>query len=70
MGGVGSGGFSAGIKKGVPDGPFLEFEKNGLTVCIPEDETWYFDGMVIDFSEDLGEMQFSNEKIDDVTNPN
>lgn len=69
IGGVGSGGFSAGIKKGLPDGEYMELDRYGLRICIANEEIWYFDGMTVDFNQDSGEMQFTNNNIKDVTNP-
>ncbi|MDG5788464.1 iron-sulfur cluster biosynthesis family protein [Evansella sp. AB-P1] len=69
VGGVGSGGFSVGIRKGRPPFDFQVFPKATIYFCILEEEKWYFDGMTIDFNEDMGEMTFNNPNIEDVTNP-
>ncbi|RNA69399.1 HesB/YadR/YfhF family protein [Alteribacter keqinensis] len=69
VGGIGSGGFSAGVTKELPEGTYMTKESGGITFCISEDDEWYFDGMTIDFNQDLGEVQFTNPKIEDVTNP-
>lgn len=69
VGGGGSGGFSVGIHLGLPEKDYTSKEFQGMTFCVPEDDHWYFDGMVIDYHEDFGEVTFKNEKINDVTNP-
>ncbi|MCE7792341.1 hypothetical protein K8O68_07900 [Salipaludibacillus sp. CUR1] len=69
VGGVGSGGFSAGINRGIPEKAYVTLEKGGLLFCITEDDQWYFDGMTIDYHHDFGEVTFMNERIDDVINP-
>ncbi|WP_096435213.1 iron-sulfur cluster biosynthesis family protein [Alteribacter populi] len=69
VGGVGSGGFSAGITKDLPVSDRHSVTVNHITFYVSSDDEWYFDGMTIDFNEDRGEVQFSNPKIEDVTNP-
>lgn len=70
VGGVGSGGFSVGVFLGLPETDYTNEEHQGITFCVPEDDQWYFDGMVIDYQEDFGEVTFDNKKLIDVTNPN
>ncbi|MBU9714858.1 HesB/YadR/YfhF family protein [Evansella tamaricis] len=70
VGGIGSGGFSVGVTKEKPDTPHYTFHQSGITFYITEEDAWYFDGMTIDFDEDLGQMIFENPSIEDVTNPN
>ncbi|PYZ95213.1 hypothetical protein CR194_06775 [Salipaludibacillus keqinensis] len=69
IGGVGSGGFSAGLYLGIPDHDYISLQKRGLNFCVAEDDQWYFDGMIIDYNEDYGEVTFENKRIEDVTNP-
>ncbi|ADU30472.1 HesB/YadR/YfhF family protein [Evansella cellulosilytica] len=69
VGGIGSGGFSVGMKRGKPDLDFETLLFNNVYFCIHTDERWYFDGMKIDYDDDFDEMIFTNEKIDNVTNP-
>ncbi|WP_078595776.1 HesB/YadR/YfhF family protein [Evansella clarkii] len=69
VGGIGSGGFSAGVKKGRPDGDYTEVTSGGLVFSVSDEEIWYFDGMTIDFDEDMQELTFDNPKIDNVINP-
>ncbi|UCZ51493.1 hypothetical protein LGQ02_11455 [Bacillus shivajii] len=70
VGGIGSGGFSAGIYKGQPERDFKTYTVNDITFCVSEDDEWYFDGMIIDFDEDRQKVTFVNDRIEDVTNPN
>ncbi|WP_416150616.1 iron-sulfur cluster biosynthesis family protein [Salipaludibacillus sp. HK11] len=70
VGGVGSGGFSVGISFGLPDTDYRSKEQHGIFFCVAEDDQWYFDGMVIDYQEDYGEVTFENKRLTDVINPN
>lgn len=70
VGGVGSGGFSAGVYQGKPDNEYKQKIIHDISFCVSEDDEWYFDGMVIDYNSDKQEMTFTNHKIEDVTNPN
>ncbi|WP_280771868.1 iron-sulfur cluster biosynthesis family protein [Salipaludibacillus daqingensis] len=69
VGGVGSGGFSVGIYRGTPDMDYKSTEQAGVIFCVTEEDQWYFDGMVIDYHEDYGEVTFNNKNMDDVSNP-
>ena len=69
VGGVGSGGFSAGITKGYPEVDYIKFNKSDVIFCVAQDETWYFNGMSIDYDEDRQEVNFTNPYIEDVVNP-
>jgi iron-sulfur cluster insertion protein len=69
VGGVGSGGFSVGISLGLPETTYKSEEHYGITFCVAEDDQWYFDGMVIDYHDDYGEVTFENQNIHDVQNP-
>ncbi|WP_035186308.1 HesB/YadR/YfhF family protein [Alteribacter aurantiacus] len=69
VGGIGSGGFSVGVTKELPESQEYSLEVEGITFYVSQDDEWYFDGMEIDFNEDRGEVQFSNPNIEDVTNP-
>lgn len=69
VGGVGSGGFSAGIVQGEPDIDYTVTQTAALRFCVTNEDEWYFDGMTIDYDTDKGELLFANPKIDDVTNP-
>ncbi|MCR6096247.1 hypothetical protein HXA34_11170 [Salipaludibacillus agaradhaerens] len=69
VGGVGSGGFSAGLYKGKPDIEYTSVEKQDITFCIHQDDMWYFDGMTIDYHDDYNEVTFENSRIGSVINP-
>ncbi|MFA9560535.1 HesB/YadR/YfhF family protein [Evansella sp. AB-rgal1] len=69
VGGIGSGGFSVGIRKGTPDLDFIKITQSNIPFCIAKEEKWYFDGMKIDYNRDMGEMVFLNDRIDDLANP-
>ncbi|TMW73378.1 iron-sulfur cluster biosynthesis family protein [Alteribacter natronophilus] len=69
VGGVGSGGFSAGVTRDIPGGPCHSVEVSGITFYVTGDDLWYFDGMTVDYDEDLDEVTFTNPVIGDVSNP-
>ncbi|GEL07901.1 iron-sulfur cluster biosynthesis family protein [Salisediminibacterium halotolerans] len=70
VGGVGSGGFSAGLSRGRPDhSAVYKHEEQGIIFYIAEDDAWYFDGMTIDYDADFDAVTYNNPRIDDVTNP-
>ncbi|MBU9721426.1 MULTISPECIES: iron-sulfur cluster biosynthesis family protein [Bacillaceae] len=70
VGGVGSGGFSAGIVIGTPVVPYFNYDKSGISFCVTEEDVWYFNDMTIDYNKDMEEVVFQNPKIGDVVNPN
>lgn len=69
VGGVGSGGFSAGVTRGKPETDYRTVVQEDITFCISDDDSWYFDGMTIDYNSDYNEVTFINDSIGDVTNP-
>ncbi|MBP3950689.1 iron-sulfur cluster biosynthesis family protein [Bacillus suaedae] len=69
VGGVGSGGFSVGVMKDQPTPTSFKVEREGIVFFITEDDFWYFDGMTIDYEEDLGYFDFSNPKFDQLDHP-
>jgi iron-sulfur cluster insertion protein len=69
VGGIGSGGFSAGVFKGRPDTPFQSIETSGITFCVTEADSWYFDGMTVDYDDDIDDIVFSHSRHSDLFNP-
>ncbi|WP_216829577.1 iron-sulfur cluster biosynthesis family protein [Alkalihalobacterium elongatum] len=69
VGGVGSGGFSVGISKEKPTHNSYHTTVEGITFFITEDDAWYFEGMTIDYNEDLNMMIFSNPQFEDIYHP-
>ncbi|PTL39515.1 HesB/YadR/YfhF family protein [Alkalicoccus saliphilus] len=69
VGGIGSGGFSAGVFKGSPDMPYRSTETSGITFCVTEADSWYFDGMTVDYDDDIDDIVFSHSRHSDLFNP-
>ncbi|PYZ98191.1 hypothetical protein CR205_06245 [Alteribacter lacisalsi] len=69
VGGVGSGGFSAGVTKEIPASHCHTAEASGITFHVTEDDVWYFNGMTVKYDPDMDEVSFSNPDIGDVINP-
>ncbi|OLO27291.1 hypothetical protein BTR23_20405 [Alkalihalophilus pseudofirmus] len=69
VGGVGSGGFSVGVIIEEPDHNSFQIEIEGVTFFINGDDTWYFNGMTIDYNEDLNMMIFNNPQFEDIYHP-
>ncbi|CAM3738059.1 iron-sulfur cluster biosynthesis family protein [Alkalicoccus chagannorensis] len=69
VGGIGSGGFSAGLLPGVPDTAYYVKKAPGLDLYITEADAWYFDGMTVDFDEDIGDIVFRHDAISDPSYP-
>lgn len=69
VGGVGSGGFSVGVIKEAPLSKAFQIKKQGVTFFVNEDDFWYFDGMTIDYDEDLSYLQFTNPNFDEMDHP-
>ncbi|MDQ0255741.1 uncharacterized protein YneR [Evansella vedderi] len=70
VGGIGSGGFSVGVRRGKPELDYISMIQKDIIFCFLEEESWYFDGMTVDYDEDMGQMIFLNPKIENITNPN
>lgn len=70
IGGVGSGGFSAGVAHEKPDTAAVTQESHGLTLFITEADTWYFEGISIDYDKDIGDITFTHEDGEDLSFPN
>lgn len=70
VGGIGSGGFSAGIQPGLPDTPALPVTAGEIHFHVTEADAWYFDGITIDYDEDMEEIVFSHLETNDLFNPN
>ncbi|PRO64425.1 HesB/YadR/YfhF family protein [Alkalicoccus urumqiensis] len=64
VGGMGSGGFSAGVTGSRPDIDYETIQTGGITVYIAETDRWYFDGMTIDYDPDIGDIVFHEEGTD------
>lgn len=69
VGGVGSGGFSVGVSKESPTSNCYQTTVEGITFFITEDDAWYFEGMTIDYNEDLNMMIFTNPQFEDIYHP-
>lgn len=70
VGGVGSGGFSVGVERlDVRPATWFTIEAGKLSFAIAEDDYWYFDGMTIDYNEDLEMVAFHQPKFDNLDHP-
>ncbi|MCM3713469.1 iron-sulfur cluster biosynthesis family protein [Halalkalibacter oceani] len=69
VGGVGSGGFSVGVMKERPQPTSYLVEKEDVTFFVNEDDFWYLDGMVIDYEEDSGYLDFSHPTYKEIHHP-
>lgn len=69
VGGVGSGGFSAGITHGEPELDAQVLVKEGIEFCVSDEDVWYFDGMTIDYDADYDAVTYDNPSIQNTTNP-
>ncbi|WP_209123795.1 iron-sulfur cluster biosynthesis family protein [Alkalihalobacillus sp. BA299] len=69
VGGVGSGGFSVGVSAEEPTRNCYHLKKEGVVFFIYEDDAWYFNGMTIDYNEDLNMMVFTNPQFEDIYHP-
>lgn len=69
IGGVGSGGFSVGVMKDKPNQSSYIVEQEGIIFFIEEDDFWYFNGMAIDYNEDLDYIQFEHATLKQLEHP-
>lgn len=53
-------GFSLGVDKTNPEHAKAQFEKDGITFFMEDDDIWYLDNkdLIVDFNEQLGEPEF------------
>ncbi|WP_444684240.1 hypothetical protein [Alkalicoccus luteus] len=58
VGGVGSGGFSAGVEKGRPSLPGIQVDQSGIHFFVTDEDMWYFRGVDVSFDHDMGEIVF------------
>ncbi|WP_062046934.1 HesB/YadR/YfhF family protein [Bacillus sp. JCM 19034] len=69
IGGVGSGGFSVGVMKDKPNQFSYTVEQEGIIFFVEEDDFWYFNGMDIDYSEDLDYIHFEHATLEHLEHP-
>ncbi|WP_026671911.1 iron-sulfur cluster biosynthesis family protein [Alkalihalobacterium bogoriense] len=69
VGGVGSGGFSVGVQKDVPQPTSYTIVQEGILFFVNEDDFWYIDGMTIDYNEDINLMTFDNPNWTNIDHP-
>ncbi|MCK0473948.1 iron-sulfur cluster biosynthesis family protein [Halalkalibacter sp. APA_J-10(15)] len=69
VGGVGSGGFSVGVTKEEPPSKCFKVIKENIIFFVTEDDYWYFDGMEINYHEDLDYVQFKHSSFDHLDHP-
>ncbi|TPE68794.1 iron-sulfur cluster biosynthesis family protein [Halalkalibacterium halodurans] len=70
VGGVGSGGFSVGVMKDVPNERSYKQIIDGVTFFVNEDDFWYFDGMTIDFNPDTVFLHVDHPEFTNTDHPN
>ncbi|WP_205774526.1 hypothetical protein [Alkalicoccus luteus] len=58
VGGVGSGGFSAGVEKGRPGLAGSEVKQAGIFFFVTDEDAWYFRGVKVIYDYDIGEIVF------------
>lgn len=69
VGGVGSGGFSIGVSRELPEDTAYILEKSGIQFFVNPQDQWYIDGMDITYDETIDYLNFSNPRMENTAHP-